>query len=323
MGKLTCHCLILIALFITSCRPGQQKIEKRFSELGRNSEDKYPVVYAYASYLASVSRIEAEFAISLINDMLAWGYPTEARYAIDNLMRNGIGSPDLLALRGICYRQELQPGLALSDFEEAYRRDPDNPKIRSLLTEARMTGEGAPDPDALLEHGKTLFQSGNLPPAEEAFRKVLAADQLNHEALHYMGLIRLQREQYDSARYYMEFARSSEKLPLYDRYIEQLGLVLEGEEWIRSQPAGFRGYLRKSQGLAGLGLFSAAQEVLDRGLERNPDHVNLILAKALTWVQAGEKETAALYLEEQERRGIGFDPSVRKQVLQQEQQHGR
>ena len=132
-------------------------------------------------------------------------------------------------------------------------------------------------------------------------------------------MIRLMRKQYDSALYFMTFARSSENLEEYGRYISKIDKVVEGEKLIVANPVSFSGYMQKSQGLASMGMFDIAQKTLDKGLVNIPDNLNLILAKALVWVQAGQRETAVQYLWEQEQRGIAIDPSLKEKIIQNQQ----
>jgi hypothetical protein len=46
--------------------------------------------------------------------------------------------------------------------------------------------------------------------------------------------------------------------------------------------------------------------------------MNLILAKALVWVQAGQKDRAERYLLELEQRGLTIDPALKNRILNQE-----
>ena len=91
---------------------------------------------------------------------------------------------------------------------------------------------------------------------------------------------------------------------------------MEGEKLITARPASFNGYLQKSQGQASLEQYDLAQQTLTSGLEKNPDNLNLILAKALVWVQAGQEETARQYLEELERQGLVIDPALKQRIFQ-------
>ncbi len=258
---------------------------KKINQLKSGETDRYALAYAYATYLSATRSIEPGEAIPMISDLISMGFPTEARYCIDNLKRNGIQSYDLLALRGLCYQHELQPELAVMDLESAMKGDPGNEKIRILLNNAR---------------------SGQSPGKDHPMQ----------EALFLKGLDCLQREQFDSALYFISETQGMEKQVQYQRYVEQITKVVAGEKLIASDPSDFRGYMQKSQGLSGVNLFDLAQKALDSGLEVNPDNLNLILAKALVWVQAGDRETARQYLWEQEQRGISIDPAIKQQILQ-------
>ena len=88
---------------------------------------------------------------------------------------------------------------------------------------------------------------------------------------------------------------------------------------IDENPGSYKGYIQMSQGLASMKLYNQAQRTLTNGLERNPDNLNLILAKALVWVQAGQQETAIRYLGELEKNGLIIDQEVKRQILHLQQ----
>jgi len=275
--------LTLILFIFQACQSKHESIIKKFDQLRSEESENYSIVYAYSTYLSTTRSIEVEEALPMILEMISYHSHTEARYCIDNLKRNGIHSWDLLALRGLCYYNELQPGLALIDLEKAIAGDPDNEKIKTLLDQ--------------------VFQTDNQ----------------SHRTLYNEGLILLQREQYDSALYYMKSAAKSKNLDEYGPYIVWIEKIVEGDKMITADAESFTGYMQKSQGLASMGLFDASQRTLTEGLEKIPDNLNLILAKALVWVQAGQKETATQYLQELENRGVVIDPALKQQILQNKQ----
>lgn len=278
--------------------------------------DPYSKVYVYAAYLSTSKEVEVEEAIPLINEMISYGYPMEARYSINNLMNHGIRSWDLLALRGLCYLNEHHPELARIDLENALNGDPGNRKIEVLLDQA----EGGRDKEqilkGMLDEAMVQVSEKEFNAADSMLSVVLIMDPMSDQALFTKALIRIASEKYDSALYYLSFANSIEKSEVYQEYINRMERAVEGGNQIRTQPDSFRGYLIQSEALSGIGQYDQAQEVLDRGLARQPDHLNLILAKALVWVQSGERETARQYLREQQERGVPIDPEVISQILQ-------
>ena len=280
--------LTIILFFLLSCQNNHMDIRKQFAQFKSEETEHYRIAYAYATYLSTSRSIEAEEAASLILELISLGYYTEARYCVDNLLRNGIHSWDLIALRGLCYFNELQPGLARRDLERAQTGDPDNAKIKTLLDQI----------------------NGNTNPVAEVSDLLLSAESLIVQK-HYTAS--------DSALYFMTFAKSLENLEEYGQYKDWIEKVLGGEDIIATHPTSFAGYIQKSKGLASMSLFDAAQRTLTRGLEKIPDNTNLILAKALVWVQAGQKETARQYLKELEQRGMTIDPSLKQQILQHHQ----
>jgi len=277
--------LFPILLFFCSCEQSNEEIKKELEQLEASGTDSYTVAYAYATYLSSTKKISPSEAIPFISKLISLGYPTSARYCIDNLERNGIWSFDLLALHGLCYQHELQPGLALADLQAALEGDPGNEKIRTLMEN---------------------FRKISTEPEESA----------PHETLFRKGLASLQNQHFDSALFFMKKARELEDLPEYSDYISRTESIIEGDQMILTSPGNYKAYLLKSQGLSALKHFEEAQRTLDTGLIACPDNLNLILAKALVWVQAGEREIAKQYLWEQEQRGIDIDPGVKKRILQ-------
>lgn len=307
---------IPLLLFILSCRSDHDAVSKRFDQLKSEDPEQYTLVYAYSTYLSTTRSIEPEEALPLVLELISFGNYTEARYCVDNLMRNGIQSYDLLALRGLCYFNELQTELALTDLEKAHTGDPDNAKIKTLLDQVKGIKDPEAEVDELLASAGEMIMKQQYDASDQILNAILEQDRTSHQALYYKGLIRLQRTQYDSAHHYMSFARSSEPLEEYSRFIAWIEKVFEGERMIATNPGSFTGYIEKSQGLSSMRLFDEAHNALNRGLERNPDNLNLILAKALVWVQAGEAETAREYLSELEQRGLQIDPALKQRIFQ-------
>lgn len=307
--------MIIIFLVMAGCRTGEEEAARQFDNLKEEDADNYTLVYHYAVYLSTTRDVETGFAISLLNEMIAHGYPTEARYCIENMNRNGIRSGDLLALRGLCYQHEMQYDLAMTDFRAALAMDPDDPRIRELILNLKAIRGLELTEDETLERVRELMDTGRLDESELLLKALAEKKGNQHEVSYWLGLVKLGKAQYDSAYHYMLQADKAGDRSRYSEYVSHIGSILEGEALIGSSPHTFSGYLQESRGLAALGFFDRAQEVLDGGLARNPDNVNLILAKALVWVQAGERETAEIYLLEQERRGIRIDPRLKQQVF--------
>lgn len=268
-----------------SCQHGHDEIKKDLDQLKAEEKKGYTVAYNYSTYLSTSKSISPEEAIPMISELISMGYPTAARYCIDNLERNGIHSADLLALRGLCYQHELQPQLAGADLESALKSDPANEKIRTLLNNLRKEthgGEAPPDQSVLFKQGLELIRS----------------------------------EDYVSALEYMHKAAEAGSNPQPGQYVSRLEKVLEGEDLIKAHPLQPRGYMQMSQALAAMKQYEQAREIIDGGLKAIPDNLNLILARALVWVQEGKSETARQYLWEQEQRGIVIDPAVKQKILQ-------
>ena len=253
---------LVILMFMLSCQNHHEELKKQFDQLKSSNAEPYKLAYAYATYLSTTTSIEPEEAGPMVLDLISMGYYTEARYCVDNLQEKGIFSWDLLALRGLCYFNELQPEMALADLEKAHLGDPENPKIKTVLD---------------LVKGETQNESTLEESPESA----------NDEEFYLKGILMLQGEKYDSALYYMNLAINTGPRQEYESYIPGIQKVIEAQKLIAENPGSFNGYIQMSQALSSLNLYNQAQHTLTEGLEKNPDNLNLILAKALVWVQAG------------------------------------
>jgi tetratricopeptide (TPR) repeat protein len=305
----------MIICSLLSCQGSHEKMLKQFEQLKKEPSEQFKIVYAYTTYLSTARGIEPSEAIPLINELISYGRYPEARYCIDNLKRNGIQSCDLLALRGLCYYNEMQPGLALKDLEEAIAGDPGNTRIQSIIDQVRGVDNGD-DMNRLLARARKLVSRAAYAESETLLDQVLMQDKANHGALYLKGLNRLHAAQYDSALHFMQFARSSEDLEQYSQYVSWIKQVLNGDRAIRDHPGSHTGYMQKSQALATMNMFEQAQSTLTAGLEVIPENMNLMLARALVWVQEGRVETARNYLLDLEMEGIAIDPALKKQILQ-------
>ncbi len=308
--------ILSVVAFISGCGTRHDEVVSQLEELKKDSQEFYPVVYATATYLATTADLTPEEAIPLVLDLISMGYHTEARYSIDNLFRNGIFSYDLMALRGLCYSNELQPELALADLERATAGDPGNEKIQALYNQVQEKSSPVENAGILLNDARSRLLNGDTDASDQILSRLLNQDPGNHSALFMKGLIRLQKAQYDSALYYMQFARSLDEKRDYVEAVSSVEQVIKAEETIGKQPSFFSGYLQKSQGLAALGLFDEAQSAINHGLEELPDNRSLLLARALVWVQAGETETARLYIQELEQRGMVISQDLKERILQ-------
>ncbi len=312
--------LILPMILLLSCKSRHEIFMRELDQIKSNGTEQFTVVYALSAYLSTTSRISADEAVPLILELISYGNYTEARYCIENLKRNGVHSPDLLALRGLCYYNELHSELALADLEEAHTDDPGNAKITTLLDRVKGIGESLPTPDELIDRAAEMISSRRIIDSESLLDQVLELQEANHRALFYKAVIRLHLEEYDSALYYLTFALSSEPLDRYNAFINFTQMAKEGDVTIRSDPSSYQGYLQKSRGLASMDLIELAQVTLDQGLEKNPENLNLILAKALVWVQAGQEERARNYIQGLERRGLTIDPALKERIFLEKQE---
>ncbi len=331
--KIQASGLLLVILLSMGCQMNQEQAARHFEKLKEDENTgRFQLVYAYAGYLSSTKNIEIDFALSLLTEMMKLGYYTEARYCIDNLRGNGILSNELLYLHGVCYLNEMQYGLGIADLEEALKAEPDSRKIKQQLIDARALDESnqrkrmldqrikehPEDPALYLDRAKSLFELNKYDLSIHEINTMLEWDPDNHEAYFILGMNELFKGGYNSAHAHFAHAHEIKETPEYEHYLTQTSKILEGIHQIQNDPSSFKGYILKSEGLAAIGLFAAAQQVLDQGIDNIPDNANLQLAKVLVWVQSGETGKARDYLADLEQRGMRVDPKFKQQVFKEQ-----
>jgi tetratricopeptide (TPR) repeat protein len=175
-----------------------------------------------------------------------------------------------------------------------------------------------PTVEEQIDRATEMISQRHFTDSDHLLDQVLLQEQANHRALYCKGVIRLHWEDYDSALYFLNFARSSEPLEKYSSFIQWTRMARTGDAAIRTNPGSYQGYIQKSQGLASMELYELAQVTLNKGLEKNPNNLNLILAKALVWVQSGQTEQAKQYLLELEQQGLVVDPALKERIFLQQ-----
>ncbi|MGW8315764.1 MAG: hypothetical protein ACWGNV_09210, partial [Bacteroidales bacterium] len=191
--------LCCLALLQLSCAREEKGLRRDVDRVMEEESDPYTKVYVYAAYLSTSEEVEPEEAIPLINEMIAYGYPLEARYSINNLMNHGISSWDLLALRGLCYLNESHPELARIDLENALKGDPENRNIELLLDQAEGGRKKERIMKGMLDEAMTRISEKEFDTADSMLNVVLHMDPTSDQALYTKALIRIESEKYDSA----------------------------------------------------------------------------------------------------------------------------
>ena len=146
---------------------------------------------------------------------------------------------------------------------------------------------------ALIDQGIALHQSGNLKDAESVYRRVLETDSGNFDALHMLGIICAQWQQFDQAEQLIRTALSIDSTipPCHHNYGTVLAKLNRFEDAIDSYdkalaiaPNYAPVYSDRGNALKELGRFEEALATYDKGLALNP------------------KDAVACY-----NRGIAFD----------------
>jgi Tfp pilus assembly protein PilF len=157
-------------------------------------------------------------------------------------------------------------------------------------------------PGAVRALGVLDLDAGNLEAANTRFEELLGTGTQSYEALYYLGLIAERRKDSERAlRFYSRVSGGDYALAAQQRVArlkaEQSGVAAglsSLDELARSQPAFGPGVVSAKAGLlAALGDQKQALKVLDEGLERYPDVVDLRMDRVFLYDRI-EREEAAI-----------------------------
>lgn len=172
-------------------------------------------------------------------------------------------------------------------------------EARALLT-PYATGERVV-PAALRGLGMLDLQQGDLDAATKRFEDLLATGAMSYDALYFLGSIADRRKDPESAlRYYSRVVGGDFALPAQGRVArikaQQSGLdagLAQLDEFARSQPQRGPDIVAARAGLASsLGDDVRAIEILDEGIARYPDVVDLGMARVFAYERAGRPDAA-------------------------------
>lgn len=156
-------------------------------------------------------------------------------------------------------------------------------------------------PGAVRALGVLDLEAGNLDAANARFEELLGTGTQSYEALYYLGVIAERRKDPERAlRFYSRVSGGDYALAAQQRVArlkaEQSGVTAglnSLDELARSQPPLAPGVISAKAGLlASLGDEKQALKVLDQGLERFPDVVDLRMDKVFLYERTGREEAA-------------------------------
>jgi tetratricopeptide (TPR) repeat protein len=184
-------------------------------------------------------------------------------------------------------------------------------EARALLT-PYATGERVV-PAAVRGLGMLDLQERNLDAATKRFEELLSTGAMSYDALYFLGSIAdLRNDPERALRYYSRVVGGDFALSAQGRVArikaQQSGLdagLAQLEEFARSHPQRGPDIVAARAGLAtGLDDDKRAIEILDEGIERYPDVVNLAMARVFAYERIGQNDAAIKEL----RRLLGERP---------------
>jgi tetratricopeptide (TPR) repeat protein len=127
---------VILLLFFSACDPEKQS-KKQIASLERaGPQAKYVIGLACMEYIRQHG-LDSPYSKTLINKLLEHGFFAEAAYAAELLLVKFPMDAELFFLRGSAYRNQLQFGLALNDFQKALKLQPGTASFSAALSSTR------------------------------------------------------------------------------------------------------------------------------------------------------------------------------------------
>ncbi len=164
---------LLTCLFLLSCNTDKKTIQQLASLQHSNKAERYELGLACMRYILQ-HRDDIEYNKSLVRKLLENGFYEEAIYAVETLLENSPKDSELFYLRGLGYRNQHQYELAMQDFNNALKIQPQNKlfteEAGSTLEEQNIWNEintisdalvhAADSSEILLDRAQKLFSIG-------------------------------------------------------------------------------------------------------------------------------------------------------------------
>jgi len=151
---------------------------------------------------------------------------------------------------------------------------------------------------------KEQYRQGNLTGAETLCREILKHEPNSDEAFYFLGLISLQRKEYNSAREY--FQKALYYNPKSADALNNLGIILQNsgqpaeavgryEEAVRLQPNFVLAYFNMGSALQAMGNLPGAEECFQKIISLNPQFTEAYLRLGFLSQRRGEFAKAVTY----------------------------
>lgn len=136
--------IALVALLLNGCN-SEKKARRHLASLQNSAKaDKYEIGIACMQYISQQGS-DIEYSKTLVRKLLATGFFAEAVYAVEMLQQKFPQDPELFYLRGLGYRNQHQYALAMDNFDQALKIQPENTifsdEVRSMTEEQTVWKE--------------------------------------------------------------------------------------------------------------------------------------------------------------------------------------
>jgi len=317
-------------LLASGCHNDEKSRLKLESMKNDPQATKYAIRLAEMSYLTG-RKPDKTYAYTLIRNFIKDGYFTEARYAIDHLVDLYGPDADMYYLEAVCFRNQHEYKQALTFIGEALKLENSNGLFEmeksNIVEEQRkwneidslntLVGKHESNYGLRLERSQKLLGMREFEAAIFDADTVLRADSTNLQARFVKGISFLLDGKYDKALPEFEILVARTTAPDYEDYTFYYGIaqrLVDNADQLKKNPLSPAPYINVARALARISEYTNALITLDKGLSKIPDNNNLLYAKALVFLQKGDKNAARDLVYILEGKGVNVDPAVKKAV---------
>ncbi len=320
--------ITMILLPVGACHR-DEKAQQKIMDLkkGKSASD-YTVRLAEMSYLTD-KKPDRTFSAGLIRDLIREEYFSEARYAIDHLLKVYGPDANLYYLEAVCYRNqhefipasdEIQKALTLESGNGTYRNEKENileakKRWMSLDSLDTMISKDKYNYTLKLQRAEQLFGMREFEAAVYDADTVLNADSANLEARFVRGTSFLLDKKFDQALDDFKILASHTEAKDHKQYIyyyKAAQNIKQNADLIERNPSLPEAYINMARALSEISEFSTAISILDKGLQVIPDNNGLSYAKLLVFLQSGNRNSARDIMYSLEAKGFRVDAAVKK-----------
>jgi tetratricopeptide (TPR) repeat protein len=318
--------IFAILLILSACDSTELQKKRIISIEETYGSDSFEAGLAYMTYIMKIEK-DLNFCLELVDKLIRNNALMEARYALLHLDEL-YDDYRIHYLNAVCLRN-------LHQYEEAERSLEKALAIRSLpILEREMENilsgreswkkikeieerirESGLSPELRLERAKHLVYSGNMEAAILDLDSLTADKQLLEQSYDLKTRAYVfagNYERADSVLQHWKNAVSGEKLDDLEKYSQSLNKIVDLKSSIRAGNIEASTYINLARELKEINAFTEAEKILDEGIARFPDNLNLQYASLLIYVESNQldkaREAAALL----EERGLEVPESLKR-----------